>query len=202
MIKRIDDMDEYTRQLKKYIDEVCLDKGALLTGYTRIRKLTNTLVIAYPYPEEIFTKSFSYKVKRLREEYIKNKEIHKSLSNTLRNEGYFLKEKTVLSVYGDLRPIARSANLGDWGVNGLIVNEKYGSNMLFSTIFTDAPIIDEKDLVHQINNNNKIKRCKNCGKCMNNCPGKAFESGIFNVKKCLPYALRGCNQCMKSCSLQ
>lgn len=192
-------MDEYTSQLKRHMDEICLKKGAILTGYTTIRKVTNTLVIAYPYPDEIFTKSFSYKTKRLKEEYIKNKEIHNILINDLKREGYRTKEKSVLSIYGDLRPIARSANIGEWGINGLIVNEKYGSSMLFSTIFTDAPIVDDNDLKH-IKNNYLKDTCKDCRKCIENCPAKAFETGIFDSKKCLPYALRGCNQCMSSCN--
>ncbi len=36
-------------QLKKYIDDICIKEGAILTGYTKIRKITNTLVIKTNY---------------------------------------------------------------------------------------------------------------------------------------------------------
>lgn len=189
---------ELTRQLKKYIDDTCKNEGAIFTGYTQIRKITNTLVIVYPYPEEIFTKNFIYKTKRLKDEYKTNKEIHKKIVTTLSKEGYQTKEKSILSLYGDLRPIARSANIGDFGINGLIVNDKYGSNMLFSTIFTDAPIALDEDLYHK-QTSNIIDNCSKCRKCIDSCPGNAFENGIFSFHKCLPYALKGCNECSRNC---
>ncbi len=43
--------------------------------------------------------------------------------------------KGVFSVYGDLRPLAVKAGFGQWGDNGLIVNERYGSDYLISAIF-------------------------------------------------------------------
>lgn len=43
--------------------------------------------------------------------------------------------KGVFSVYGDFRPLAVKAGFGAWGENGLIVNEKYGSDFLLSAIF-------------------------------------------------------------------
>ncbi len=184
-------------QLKKYIDDICIKEGAILTGYTKIRKITNTLVIAYPYPDEIFIKNFWNKSKKLKEEYFKNKEIHKKIINILNNEGYKSTEKTILSVYGDLRPIAKNANIGDYGMNGLIVNEKYGSNMLFSNIYTDAPIVEEKEQI----NSNLIKNvgCIKCNKCILSCPAKAFDGDSFSFLKCLPYSLKGCNECSRYC---
>lgn len=43
--------------------------------------------------------------------------------------------KGVFSVYGDLRPLAVEAGIGVWGENGLVVNDKYGSDFLISAIF-------------------------------------------------------------------
>lgn len=186
-------------QLKKYIDDICIKEGAILTGYTKIRKTTNTLVITYPYPDEIFVKNFWNKSKKLKEEYFKNKEIHEKIISILNNEGYKSTEKTILSIYGDLRPIAKNANIGDYGMNGLIVNKKYGSNMLFSNIYTDAPIVEE-DII----NNNLIKSggCIKCKKCIISCPAKAFDGGSFNFFKCLPYSLKGCNECSRYCKMK
>ena len=36
--------------------------------------------------------------------------------------------KSVFSIYGDLRPLAVEAGFGKWSENGLITNEKYGTN--------------------------------------------------------------------------
>ena len=43
--------------------------------------------------------------------------------------------KGVFSFYGDLRPLAVKAGFGDWGTDGIIENEKYGSNFLISAVF-------------------------------------------------------------------
>ena len=43
--------------------------------------------------------------------------------------------KGVFSVYGDLRPLAVEAGFGKWSNNGLITNEKYGTDFLITAIF-------------------------------------------------------------------
>lgn len=43
--------------------------------------------------------------------------------------------KGVFSIYGDLRPLAVEAGFGKWSENGLVSNEKYGTDFLISAIF-------------------------------------------------------------------
>lgn len=43
--------------------------------------------------------------------------------------------KGVFSLYGDLRPLAVEAGFGKWSNNGLIRNEKYGTDFLITAIF-------------------------------------------------------------------
>ncbi len=68
-----------------------------------------------------------------------NKMANKNLKEAkkiIKNAGYKkVWTKGIFSVYGDLRPLAVEANFGKWGNNGIIVNDKYGSDFLISAIF-------------------------------------------------------------------
>jgi len=43
--------------------------------------------------------------------------------------------KGVFSAYGDFRPLAVEAGFGVWSENGLITNEKYGTDFLITALF-------------------------------------------------------------------
>jgi hypothetical protein len=43
--------------------------------------------------------------------------------------------KGVFSFYGDLRPLAVEAGFGRWSEDGLIENEKYGTDFLITAVF-------------------------------------------------------------------
>jgi len=53
-------------------------------------------------------------------------------SKILKSEGYTSKHKSIMSIYGDFRPLAISAGLGEWSRNGIIVNSDYGAGLLFA----------------------------------------------------------------------
>ena len=60
----------------------------------------------------------------------------KEIKKLLKSQGYKkVWSKGVFSIYGDLRPLAVEAGFGDWGPDGIIENEKYGSNFLISAVF-------------------------------------------------------------------
>ena len=71
----------------------------------------------------------------------------------------------------DFGKAAKSCGLGDVGLNGKIINKKYGPFMRYCFIITDAPLECDEEL------NEKI--CDGCGECIKACPGNAVsENGI------------------------
>ena len=83
-----------------------------------------------------FLKQIARTSKELTRDSLISKHVHDEVTDILNKEGYQSNRKSVLSLYGDFRPLAVAAGLGEWGRNGLIVNEKFGAEMLFSAIFT------------------------------------------------------------------
>lgn len=186
-------MVTHLNELKETIDEFALQHGALLVGYTTIRRIEPVIIIGYPFPDRWFMNHPFYVTKRFGEELLASRENHKFIRKTLEKAGYQTQEKTPLSVYGDFRPLAVSAGLGDWGRNGLVVNKDYGSKLLFSAIFTNAP------LYNGINQTLSQEHCSDCGHCRKACPASAFAEGTFHISRCLPKAIRGCGECIRVC---
>lgn len=94
-------------------------------------------------------------------------------------------------MFGDFRPLAMEVGLGEYGRNGLIINKDYSSGLVLSAIITDAPV--------EIKREPETPKCSDCGLCVKLCPADALSEGRLNYKKCLPYAIRGCAQCLKAC---
>ena len=60
----------------------------------------------------------------------------KEIKTLIRTSGYKkVWTKGVFSFYGDLRPLAVEAGLGEWSDCGIIENAKYGTNFLITAIF-------------------------------------------------------------------
>jgi len=60
----------------------------------------------------------------------------KEIKKLIKTYGYNeIWTKGVFSFYGDLRPLAVEAGFGKWSENGLISNEKYGTDFLITAIF-------------------------------------------------------------------
>lgn len=72
---------------------------------------------------------------------------------------------------------AVNAGLGVKGLNGLLINEQYGSFCFIGEIVTDMEITPSLY---------KNGTCLNCQKCINMCAGKAL-GGIFSKDKCLSH---------------
>ena len=78
--------------------------------------------------------------KIIKKEYGISKHVQEIISKILKSEGYTTQHKSIMSIYGDFRPLAVSAGLGEWGRNGIIVNKDYGAGLLFAATFTNAPL--------------------------------------------------------------
>ena len=108
----------------------------ILKGYLKISGDVNCLIFAHYCDSTLFYKKFfkiSKKVFRVNRISRKNiKEIKKLLKSQVYKKVW---SKGVFSIYGDLRPLAVKAGFGKWGDDGIIENEKYGSNFLLSAIF-------------------------------------------------------------------
>ncbi|MEG0641538.1 MAG: hypothetical protein RR515_02985 [Clostridium sp.] len=108
----------------------------ILKGHTKISGDINCLLFAHYCDSTIFYKHF---LTTSRDIFRVNKKCNQNLKHIKRliiKNGYKkVWTKGVFSIYGDLRPLAVAANLGKWGENGLIENQKYGSNFLISAVF-------------------------------------------------------------------
>lgn len=77
------------------------------------------------------------------------------------------------------RYIAQRAGLGFWGINGNLINEKYGSYFFIGYIMTNYSF--------DIDTPNE-KSCFKCMKCVENCPGKViFGDFNLNPSLCMSY---------------
>lgn len=121
------------------IDEIykIADKNdVILKSNIKISGNINCLLFANYCDSTLFYKEFfkvSRDILRVNKKVKKN---FKEVKKIIKYNGYKrIWSKGVFSVYGDLRPLAVEANFGRWGENGIIENEKYGTNFLISAIF-------------------------------------------------------------------
>ena len=113
------------------------DKNAvILKGNIKISGDVNCLLFAHYCDSTLFYKRF-FKISKdvLKVNKIARKNL-KDIKKLLKSYGYKnIRTKGVFSIYGDLRPLAVEAGFGKWGDDGIIENEKYGSNFLISAVF-------------------------------------------------------------------
>jgi len=69
-------------------------------------------------------------------------------------------------------PYAIAAGLGEYGRNGLLVNERYGSRVRIAKIFTDMPMEYTPKRTFGVE-----EFCNVCNKCAEACPPKAIQFG-------------------------
>lgn len=163
-------------------DNICLSYGI---SYQYIF-FSNKWAVDHPF----------YITKRFGDEVWKSWKLLRNIAELLLKEGYSTDLKTPLSIFGDFRPLAVSAGLGNWGKNGLVVNPKYGSKLLFASIFTNAPLESSisQPVPARVN-----QTCIDCQQCIDACPAKAFEGNRFHKLRCFPKAIRGCSECLQIC---
>lgn len=189
-------MSEVIEYLSLKIEKVALTKGAVLIGYTSVPKMDNVIVLAFPYSEKEKFKNTIEITKKVLDVNKVSDLVIKEIKNILNSNGFICRDKGVLALYGDMRPLIEKAGLGVYGKNGLIVNPIYGSNLFYSMIFTNAPLPISKQHLEGYN------PCKNCDICINICPAKAFNDTKFSTYKCLYHSLKGCKKCITYCNLK
>jgi len=69
-------------------------------------------------------------------------------------------------------PMAIEAGLGEYGKNGLLINQKFGPNIRIAKVFTDLPLLADKPVEFGVK-----KFCNACERCSKNCPVKAIPFG-------------------------
>lgn len=87
--------------------------------------------------------------------------------------------KPVPDVIIDFGKAAAACGLGEMGLNGKIVNRKYGPFMRYCFIITDAPLECDEPLDGHI--------CDKCGACAQACPGYAVTGEGLDTWQCSVY---------------
>ena len=181
-------------QLKSYLKQKALSQGALLFGTTKIRRVEPVIVLGFPFTAKWFLKNPLRVAGMLSREYAASKHVQDCLATILHRCGYSAHYKTIWSLYGDFRPIAVAAGLGEWGRNGIVVNKNHGSGLLFAAVFTNAPLAADTQQNHGLESH-----CTTCEQCIAACPGHAFDQHGFHAHRCLPNCLKGCTACITAC---
>lgn len=116
---------------------------------------------------------------------------HRIVLNKLTKICEFIKSMTpecTLMPFVDNGPLADKylaylAGLGNFGKNTLLLNEKYGSYLFIGYIITDLSLPADRPSGAPLH-----EKCKNCGACIKNCPGKALsDHGELDVNCCVSY---------------
>lgn len=81
------------------------------------------------------------------------------------------------------RHVAFRAGLGWYGLNGLLINETYGSWFSIGYMITNLPLVADGPLERQ--------SCIQCGRCIAACPGRAIAPNYgFDANRCLSCRLQ------------
>lgn len=108
----------------------------ILKGNIKINGNVNCILFAHYCKSTLFYKDFFYIIPNVfKVNRIANKNL-KEIKKLIKVCGYKkIWIKGVFSIYGDLRPLAVKAGFGEWSKNGLITNDKYGTDFLITAIF-------------------------------------------------------------------
>ena len=110
--------------------------NVLMKGHIVISRDTHVILFAHYCKSTLFYKDF---FRITRDTFKVNNGANKLLKASkriLKEAGYQqVWTKGIFSLYGDLRPLAVEAQFGKWGKEGIIVNEKYGTDFLITAIF-------------------------------------------------------------------
>lgn len=124
------------KQLLEKIYEASENYEVILKNHIIINKDINVILFAHYCTSELFYKDF---IRVTRETFHANNLANRNLKLVkaiLKKAGYKkIWTKAVFSIYGDLRSLAVEAKFGEWGDNGIIINDKYESDFLISAIF-------------------------------------------------------------------
>lgn len=123
-------------KFEKEVSAIATRNQAILHRHIQIKSNTHCILFAHYCKSTLFYKDF---LNVTRATFAVNKIASRNLKQIKRlaqKQGFRkVWTKGVFSVYGDFRPLAVKAGFGEWGKNGLIVNDKYGCDFLISAIF-------------------------------------------------------------------
>ncbi len=177
------------------VKEIALANGADVCGVPKPDRNWSALVVGCVIPENIDNKATFKHLRKYRDIADKCDKSLKAVKEYLEKEGYTSEIRSAmvsgLSYFtGDYIELAMLAGLGDVGYNQLLVNPKYGSNLMLAMLMTEAELIPATG---------RLSGCIRCGKCIDACPGNAIRDDGINKLFCLPYSLRGCRKCVIAC---
>ncbi len=145
-----------------------------------MENVESIIVCAFPYYTEDNNKSNISK-------YCYGKDYHIVVKEKLEEIAKYISDKTEgfeYMVFADNGPLvdrylASISGIGYYGINNNIITDKYGSYVFIGYILNNYKFeVDDKN----------EKKCINCGKCIDSCPGGAILGSFeFNPKKCLSY---------------
>ncbi|TET90721.1 MAG: reductive dehalogenase [Methanomassiliicoccales archaeon] len=168
--------------IKKFVN----DLGAPVVGTTKVNKnwtysldvmgepveidqLTNAVVFAVPMDQERLKESPNFIASTaVGVAYSKCRFIAQSLSEYISQMGHIALpavNETGLSV-----PLAIDAGLGEFGRNGLLINDKYGMAVRIAKVFTDMPLAQDSPMDLGVR-----RFCTKCKKCAERCPVNAIS---------------------------
>lgn len=123
-------------RFEKEVSAIAARNHAILCSHILIKRDTHCILFAHYCKSTLFYHDF-FNVTRAT--FAVNKAAGRNLKEIKRlvqKQGFGnVWTKGVFSIYGDFRPLAVKAGFGEWGENGLIVNDKYGSDFLISAIY-------------------------------------------------------------------
>ena len=79
----------------------------------------------------------------------------------------------------DFGKAAKTCGIGERGLSGKILNEKYGPYIRYCFIITDAPLDTDEPISTPI--------CDGCGECRKACPGNAISEDGLDTWQCSVY---------------
>ncbi|MFW9889303.1 MAG: 4Fe-4S binding protein [Candidatus Thorarchaeota archaeon] len=126
----------------------------------------------------------------------------------LREQGYAAQADHPLGGTSLYPPLAQKAGIGFVGKHGLLITPRFGPRVRLAAVYTSIQNLP----VSKENNHSWIEEyCKNCGRCVNECPAQAIrndtiihDSGLRTdiiQRSCFEYFVKyyGCSVCVKVC---
>ena len=110
--------------------------NVILKGNIKINDGVNCILFGHYCKSTLFYKDFfNVSSDILKVNKTANKNL-KEIKKLIKLYGYNkIWTKGIFAIYGDLRPLAVEAGFGKWSENGLVENEKYGTDFLITAIF-------------------------------------------------------------------
>lgn len=124
------------KDLIQEIYKISENYKVILRNHIVINGDVNVILFAHYCSSKLFYKDFFNITRQILHVNKLSKRNLKEAKRLIKKSGYKkVWTKGTFSFYGDLRSLAVKAGFGEWGDNGIIVNDKYGSDFLISAIF-------------------------------------------------------------------